>query len=359
MEAFLKLRYSCQERLELLGDEAAMGVWLKLMLMANFRTGVWQGTAPKLTKAIIPNPESADHQRIWRFLKKLRKFELVNWLPNENGKPGNYPFLLNKYEPQTGQYKGKRLNAFASQNGENAFSMVYEMVEEMVDSMAEPTVSGEVTGTSEASTDSSNLVRNMLPNMVGNMVPNMVASISGSEQSTSPPLRTLKNYKEEIGRLVGGPQAACLAGGASPRSAPDGLSEEDRAILTKPSAQAFKPEPTPQPVEPSPEAEEFLKTVSALLGEEVTQGPVSLAGTRLVPLGNALEVLFKESDDWWAKHIVKADYPLSFIVKSADKIIAKAAVVTRRNNRSKKVASSAPNSFAKFAKSAKPLGAQQ
>jgi len=87
-----------------------LGTYLLIHLQADFETGVWIGSAPRLLAAAPRGSNLRDIQRAIQRLAKIgfiRAFQL-------RGQRGNYRVLINKYEPEFGALRGKRLNAVAS-----------------------------------------------------------------------------------------------------------------------------------------------------------------------------------------------------------------------------------------------------
>jgi hypothetical protein len=84
-----------------------LGIYLQIHLQANYETGVWMGSAAKLAATA---PRGADGRSIRRSLENLERAGYIKRFTTR-GKRGNYPVILNKYEPQSGAMKGNRLNA--------------------------------------------------------------------------------------------------------------------------------------------------------------------------------------------------------------------------------------------------------
>jgi hypothetical protein len=83
------------------------GVYLIIQFQANFSTGVWIGSAPRLLAAA---PRSATLRQMQKSLEHLRKIGFLRTFRTP-GKRGNYRCLIHKYEPQSGALRGWRLNA--------------------------------------------------------------------------------------------------------------------------------------------------------------------------------------------------------------------------------------------------------
>jgi hypothetical protein len=86
------------------------GVYLVIHLQANFETGMWVGSAPRLLAAA---PRGAALRDIQRAIEHLSEIGFLRTF-HTHGQRGNYPVLIHKYEPQFGALRGKRLNAVAS-----------------------------------------------------------------------------------------------------------------------------------------------------------------------------------------------------------------------------------------------------
>ena len=105
-----------------------LGIYTLIHFQSDFSSGVWMGSAPRVHAtaprgSTLRNVQRAlDHLEELRFLRSLRI----------HGPRGNAPHLVHKYEPLNGALKGKRLNAFASDDWRHP---VYESC---ADSDAEP-----------------------------------------------------------------------------------------------------------------------------------------------------------------------------------------------------------------------------
>lgn len=112
---FVKIRAGLEDHL-LAGRIGAfeVGVYLILHLQADFRTGIWTGSAPRIMGTA---PRGASLRDIQRALKRLERIGFIRRF-HRNGKRGNYRVLLHKYEPQFGALRGMRLNAEKSESWE-------------------------------------------------------------------------------------------------------------------------------------------------------------------------------------------------------------------------------------------------
>jgi hypothetical protein len=87
-----------------------LGVFTTVHLQADYRTGVWTGSAPRLAATAPRGSKLRDLQRALKRLEEIRFIRMFH----KRGKRGNYRVLLHKYEPNTPALRGKRLNAFKS-----------------------------------------------------------------------------------------------------------------------------------------------------------------------------------------------------------------------------------------------------
>lgn len=110
-KGFIQIRRGLEEHLEngTLGL-FDLGIYLMIHLQANYETGVWWGSAAKLAATA---PRDADARAIRRSIENLEQVGFIKRF-HKQGKRGNYPVLLNKYQPQSGALTGKRLNAALS-----------------------------------------------------------------------------------------------------------------------------------------------------------------------------------------------------------------------------------------------------
>jgi hypothetical protein len=110
-ERYVPIRPGIMEHL-LRGDISAFefGVYVMVHLQADFSTGVWRGSAPRILNSA---PRGADLRRVQRAIEHLAE---IGWLKpfTSQGKRGNYPVLINKFTVRSGALTGMRLNAFKS-----------------------------------------------------------------------------------------------------------------------------------------------------------------------------------------------------------------------------------------------------
>jgi hypothetical protein len=86
------------------------GIFLQLLLQVDYETGVWTGSAHRLTPTDL---DRNSLQRVQRSLKRLATDEYLKVFRHDRGR-GNYKVLINRYEPLFGESIGKRLNATLS-----------------------------------------------------------------------------------------------------------------------------------------------------------------------------------------------------------------------------------------------------
>lgn len=110
-EGFIKIRRGLLKHLEL-GRLTAhdLGLYLAILLQANYRTGLWVGSAAKLF-AIFPKENT-----LRRTQRSLERIEQIGFIKRFRvpGRRHNYPVLINKFECTKGVLTGYRLNAEVS-----------------------------------------------------------------------------------------------------------------------------------------------------------------------------------------------------------------------------------------------------
>jgi hypothetical protein len=89
-----------------------IGVYLIILLQVDFESGIWTGSAPRLLASAPRGAGLRDMQRSLQLLEKIGFIRIFH----RHGLRGNYRVLINKYEPQFGALRGKRLNAAKSDN---------------------------------------------------------------------------------------------------------------------------------------------------------------------------------------------------------------------------------------------------
>lgn len=87
-----------------------LGVYSVVHFQTDFSTGVWMGSAPRVHATAPKGAALRDVQRSMEHLEELHFLRSFR----THGQRGNTPYLVHKYQPLTGALRGKRLNAFAS-----------------------------------------------------------------------------------------------------------------------------------------------------------------------------------------------------------------------------------------------------
>jgi hypothetical protein len=107
-ERYVPIRPGIAEHL-LRGDVSAFefGVYVIVHLQADYRTGIWRGSAPRILNSA---PKGAKLREVQRALENLAEMGLLKHF-HQHGQRGNFPFLINKFTVRDGALKGKRLNA--------------------------------------------------------------------------------------------------------------------------------------------------------------------------------------------------------------------------------------------------------
>jgi hypothetical protein len=92
-----------------------LGLYTAIHLQADFKSGIWIGSAPRLLACA---PRGASLRRVQAGLDTLHKIRFVRPF-HVRGKRGNYVVLIDKYDVRTGAQRGKRLNAWKSASWES------------------------------------------------------------------------------------------------------------------------------------------------------------------------------------------------------------------------------------------------
>ena len=82
------------------------GIYVKIHLGANYKTGVWWGSAKKL---LVAGPAAGSLRRIQDSLRRLASIGFIKPF-RIRGRHGNYAILINKFDLR-GELKGYRVNA--------------------------------------------------------------------------------------------------------------------------------------------------------------------------------------------------------------------------------------------------------
>jgi hypothetical protein len=99
------------------------GIYAVIHIQADYRTGIWSGSAPRI---LATAPRGASLRQIQR---ALERFEELGYLKSfrVQGARGNTPYLIDKFTVRSGALKGQRLNAAKSESWQRP---VYELVAE-------------------------------------------------------------------------------------------------------------------------------------------------------------------------------------------------------------------------------------
>jgi hypothetical protein len=115
-DGFIKIRRGLEEHM-LSGSIGFFeaGVYLTILIQADYRTGVWTGSAPRLAATA---PRGASLRDVQRALERLAEIAFIKVF-HTHGQRGNYRVLIHKYESQSPALMGKRLNAIKSTDWRN------------------------------------------------------------------------------------------------------------------------------------------------------------------------------------------------------------------------------------------------
>jgi len=119
-ERYVPIRPGILEHL-LRGDISAFefGVYVIIHLQADYSSGIWCGSAPRILNSA---PRGAKLREVQRAIEHLCDLGLLRHF-HQHGQRGNFPFLINKYTVRSGALTGMRLNALKS---ESCAAPVYE-----------------------------------------------------------------------------------------------------------------------------------------------------------------------------------------------------------------------------------------
>lgn len=101
------------------------GIYALIHIQADYRTGIWRGSAPRI---LATAPRGASLRQVQR---ALEHFESMGYLKSfrVQGARGNTPYLIDKFTVRSGALKGYRINAAKSESWQRPF---YEFVAEVV-----------------------------------------------------------------------------------------------------------------------------------------------------------------------------------------------------------------------------------
>jgi len=99
------------------------GVYALIHIQADYRTGIWRGSAPRI---LATAPRGASLRQVQR---ALEHFEEIGCLKSfrVQGARGNTPYLIDKFTVRSGALRGYRVNASRSESWQRPF---YELVAE-------------------------------------------------------------------------------------------------------------------------------------------------------------------------------------------------------------------------------------
>lgn len=91
-------------------SRSEFGLYVMMHMQADFSTGIWTGSAPRIDGTA---PRGAELRATQREMQRLADVGLVKHF-HTHGARGNFPWLINKYICRSGALKGKQLNATLS-----------------------------------------------------------------------------------------------------------------------------------------------------------------------------------------------------------------------------------------------------
>lgn len=91
-------------------SRSEFGLYVVMHAQADFSTGIWTGSAPRIAGSA---PRGAELRAIQREMQRLADIGLVKHF-HKHGARGNFPWLINKYICRFGALRGKQLNAALS-----------------------------------------------------------------------------------------------------------------------------------------------------------------------------------------------------------------------------------------------------
>jgi hypothetical protein len=112
-ERYVPIRPGIAEHL-LRGDISLFefGVYVLIHLQADYRTGVWLGSAPRVLHSA---PRGAKLRDVQRALERLSDLGFLKHF-HQQGQRGNFAVLINKFTVRSGALTGLRLNADKSES---------------------------------------------------------------------------------------------------------------------------------------------------------------------------------------------------------------------------------------------------
>lgn len=108
-KGFSKLRHGLIEHVEKGKlSPSTLGVYTMLHLVADYKTGIWIGSAVKLQMLYF---STVDMRTLQRIIEHLEQIHFIRCF-RVRGKKGNYPILIHKYVVADAPMIGKRLDAW-------------------------------------------------------------------------------------------------------------------------------------------------------------------------------------------------------------------------------------------------------
>src|SRR5262249_3746607 len=99
------------------------GIYALIHVQADYRTGIWRGSAPRI---VATAPRGASLRQVQRALEHLEELGYLKSF-RLHGTRGNTPYLIDKFTVRSGALKGQRLNAAKTESWQHP---VYEFVAE-------------------------------------------------------------------------------------------------------------------------------------------------------------------------------------------------------------------------------------
>ena len=112
-ERSVPIRPGIEEHL-LRGDMSLFefGVYVTIHLQADYRTGIWRGSAPRI---LATAPRGASLRDVQRALEHLEELAYLRSF-RKQGERGNAAYLIDKFTVRSGALKDMRLNARRSES---------------------------------------------------------------------------------------------------------------------------------------------------------------------------------------------------------------------------------------------------
>jgi hypothetical protein len=101
------------------------GIYALIHIQADYRTGIWRGSAPRI---VATAPRGVSLRQVQRALEHFGESGYLKSF-RVQGARGNTPYLIDKFTVRSGALKGYRVNAAKSESWQRPF---YELVTELV-----------------------------------------------------------------------------------------------------------------------------------------------------------------------------------------------------------------------------------